>query len=106
MTSKKSNGKRLISMKIMAERAKMYVAWVQFLMIGWLFIAQTEFNLPMTILLVVSFLAVLSLIDFKWILPAELNRMAEKNPVMMKVMRDVHDIKVKLNDIEDKSEVI
>ncbi len=82
-----------ISFKIMFERAKQYVAWVQFMMIGWLFILQTEFNLVTTILLVGIALGTLALIDFKWILPAELDKMAQKNPVLMKIMSDVNEIK-------------
>lgn len=91
-----------INFKIMAERSKQYVAWVQFIMIGWIFIAQTEFNLITTILLVILALGVLSLIDFKWIFPAELNRISQKNPVLMKIMNDVHDIKATLNNLEEK----
>ena len=84
---------RWINFKIMFERMKMYVAWVQFVMIGWLFIIQTKFNLWMTLLLVALSLGLLSFIDFKWILPAELNKMAEKNPVIMAIKRDVEKIR-------------
>jgi len=97
MTSK-SNGKRLISLKIMAERSKQYIAWVQFIMIGVIFIQSTNFNLPMTLLLVVLFLGILSVIDFKWILPAELNRISEKNPVLMSMKKDLAEIKKNLKE--------
>lgn len=95
MTSRRT---KLISLKVMAERAKAYVAWVQFLMIGVIFIQQTSFDLITTLALVVVALGTLSLIDFKWILPAELNRMAEKNPVMMSIKKDIAEIKTRLKE--------
>ena len=84
---------KLINFKIMGERAKMYVAWVQFAMIGVLFIQQTTFDLVTTILLVAISLGTLTIVDFRWILPAELKRTAEKNPVIMSIQRDVSEIK-------------
>jgi len=95
MTSRRT---KLISLKVMAERAKAYVAWVQFLMIGVIFIQQTSFDLITTLVLVAVLLGTLSLIDFKWILPAELNRMAEKNPVMMSIKKDIAEIKARLKE--------
>jgi Tfp pilus assembly protein PilZ len=95
MTSRRT---KLISLKVMAERAKAYVAWVQFLMIGVIFIQQTSFDLITTLVLVAVLLGALSLIDFKWILPAELNRMAEKNPVMMSIKKDIAGIKARLKE--------
>lgn len=84
-----------INFKIMFERTKQYVIVVQFLMVSWIFIQSTQFNLPMTILLVVLVLGILSLVDFKWILPAELNRMSEKNPVLMEIRRDIKELKAR-----------
>lgn len=82
-----------INFKIMAERTKAYVAWIQFIMVAILFIQQTMFNLITTLSLVAIALGILSLADFKWILPAELNRMAEKNPILMEIRRDIKELK-------------
>ena len=84
---------KLINFKIMAERSKQYVAWIQFIMISILFIQQTPFSLITTIALVATVLGILSIIDFKYILPAELNRMSEKNPMLVSIKNDLKELK-------------
>lgn len=81
-----------VSFKIMFERTKMYVAWVQFAMIGWLFVLQTGFNLLSTLALTGALLGMLALIDFRWILPAEMERLAEKNPVLMSIRDNIEEL--------------
>ena len=84
---------KLINFKIMAERSKQYVAWIQFIMISILFIQQTPFSLITTIVLVATVLGILSIVDFKYILPAELNRMSEKNPMLVSIKNDLKELK-------------
>ncbi len=84
---------KLINFKIMAERSKQYVAWIQFIMISILFIQQTPFSLITTIFLVATVLGILSIVDFKYILPAELNRMSEKNPMLVSIKNDLKELK-------------
>lgn len=86
-----------INLKVIGERTKQYIAWAQFIMIGYIFIQQTEFNLVTTVLLILISLSVISVIDFKWILPAELNRISEKNPVLMEIRKEVREINQKVS---------
>ncbi len=89
---------KLISFKIMFERVRGYIGILQFLMIGYMFIQQTEFNLLTTIFLVGVVSVVLAIIDFKYIYPAEQKRIMQKNPVIMEIYNDVKEIRRCLNE--------
>jgi len=80
---------KLISFKLMFERTKQYIATVNFVMIAYLFIEQTQFNLVTTVILALLVLGVLSIVDFKYIYPKELGRASEKNPVLMEIRNDI-----------------
>jgi len=83
----------------MSERLKNYIGWIQFVMIGWIFITQTEFDLVTTILLVAIALGAVSLVDFKWVFPAEQNRIAEKNPFLISMRNDIKEIKQRIEKV-------
>lgn len=89
---------KLISFKIMFERVRGYIGILQFLMIGYMFIQQTEFNLLTTIFLVGVVSVVLAVVDFKYIYPAELERIMQKNPIIMEIYNDVKEIRRCLNE--------
>jgi hypothetical protein len=78
-----------ISFKLMFERAKMYMASANFIMIAVLFVQQTDFDPLTVVLLSVSSLLILTIIDFKWIYPNELGRTSEKNPFLVGIKNDI-----------------
>lgn len=86
-----------INFKIMGERSKAYIGYIQFVMVGYIFIVQIEFDLITTILLVVLALGAVSLIDFKWIFPAEQNVIAKKNPFLMEMRKDIKAIRQRID---------
>lgn len=88
---------RPIGFKIMFDRIKNYIAMIQFVMVGYLFIVQTEFDFWMTVAGVAIVSIIVSILDYKWILPNELNAIARKNPVM-------HELISRLSRIEAKVE--
>ncbi len=83
---------KAINFKIMFDRVRYYISIIQFAMIGYLFIISTEFNLVTTLLAVGIASAVLAVIDFKWIYPAELRRASEKNPMFMELYKNQKEL--------------
>lgn len=85
------------------DRARAHLATVNFVMIAYLFISDSPYPFWMVISIATVGVFMLGLFDYLIIFPRELNKTATKNPVMMKIMKDVHDIKVKLNDLDENA---
>lgn len=90
----------MIEFKIMFDRVKNYIAMIQFMMVGYLFIINTEFNLIATIATVAGLSAILAIIDYKWLLPREYGKLAEKNPAIVKIIKKLDKIDYKLEVIK------
>ncbi len=88
-----SKSRFLINLKLMWERSKMYISAVQFVFIVYLFILQSEWNFYSTVLLIALIMTPLTIIDFKWIYPAEQRRVSEKNPILMEIRSDIKELK-------------
>lgn len=87
---------KMISFKVVAERMKQYVAWVQFVLILYLFIAESPY--PFWIVLPVAGVGVLLIgyIDYKFIFPKEIGKVASKNPFLVNLQNDITEIKEKI----------
>ncbi len=81
-----------IKFLVMFNRVKNYIGIVQFVMIGYLFIVSTEFDLVLTLILVSAFSITLGAIDYKLILPHEQKNVSEKNPVFMDILKKLERI--------------
>lgn len=90
---------RMITFKIMFDRVRNYISIIQFAMIGYLFIVGTDFNLVNTLLVVAVASAILAVVDFKWIYPAEMERATEKNPVFMEMRENQRKLLVEMDDL-------
>ncbi len=83
---------RMITFKIMFDRVRNYISIIQFAMIGYLFIIGTDFNLISTLFIVAVASAILAVVDFRWIYPAEMERATEKNPVFMELRANQREV--------------
>ena len=99
ITNSKDKGYKAL---IMGERVRSYVSAVNFVMITYLFIIQTEFNLLITALLILSIMIILALIDWKWILPKEMEWKSRKNPIMMDILEKEREIKEMLERMSEQ----
>lgn len=82
-----------ITIKVIAERQKQYVAWVQFLLILYIFIDQSPYSFWLVVPLSGIVILVLGFLDYKLILPKEYEKNMILNPFMVKIKKDLADIK-------------
>lgn len=116
MAKIKANKKTLIRWKIYIDRAKMYVGYVQFLMIAFVLleaykessIGQLIFN-NMVISIPVIFLVfiVLSLLvgridTLLGLREEELRNASSSNPIMREILKNMEQIKNELHDLKSK----
>lgn len=94
----------VIKLKVMFNRVREYMAAVQFLMIGYLFIAGTEFNLYSTILVMAVVSAMIAVLDFKYIMPREYRVLAYKNPITYEYFRRFEALEKKLAKLLNEKE--
>lgn len=85
-----------ISIKIILARIRDYLGYLQFAMISYIFITQTQFNLLHTIILVAISSIALAIIDWKIIYPAEQRKIQQKNPEWNKLMSKIEAIEKEL----------
>jgi hypothetical protein len=93
---------RIISMKVMFNRVKEYLAAFQFVMVAYLFIVQTQFNIITTSILILLGCSALALFDWKMVLPKEQQKMADINPAWMDAIHRLERIEKMINSLGKK----
>ena len=116
MTNVKANKTSLVRWKIYIDRAKMYVGYIQFLMIGFVFLKQFEhteigkhiFNnllisIPVLFILFMSISLILGRIDtILGLREEELRNSSSSNPVMRDIQSNIEQIKSDLKKLSIK----
>ena len=111
-----TNRKTLIRWKIYIDRAKMYVGYVQFLMIAFVLLeAYKESNLgqlifnnmlisvPIIFILFVLLSLIVGRIDtLLGLREEELRNSSSSNPVMREILKNMEEIKTELNEMKSK----
>lgn len=114
MQAPKANKKTLIRWKIYIDRAKMYIGYLQFFMIGFVFlesfrddsIGQLIFNnlivsIPILFLLFIVLSLVVGRIDtVLGLREEELRNSTQSNPVMREILEELKDIKQELEALK------
>ena len=120
MTRIKANRKSLIRWKIYIDRAKMYVGYIQFLMIAFVFLKSYKDsffgklifeNMILSIPIIFVVFILLSLIvgridTLLGLREEELRNSTASNPVMRDLLKNMEEIKMELKDLnlkEDKN---
>jgi len=78
--------------KVVSERIKSYIAFAQFVMVGYLFIKESTFSPLLFALLCTVSLTVIGIFDFKYILPAEYKTYYAQNPFTVKMLETEKEI--------------
>jgi len=110
----KADRKALIRWKIYIDRAKMYVGYIQFLMIAFVFLEayrdssigklifdHMEISIPVIIVLFVLLSLIVGRIDtLLGLREEELRNSSSSNPVMRDILRNMEDIKTELKELK------
>jgi hypothetical protein len=111
------NKRTIIRWKIYIDRSRMYIGYIQFFLIGYVFLKDFKdttwgeliFNhklisIPLSIILFVILSLILGFIDthlgFR---EEEFRNLSKSNPVMMEMMQTLKEIKKKLEDKDDRN---
>ena len=114
MSKIKADKRTLIRWKIYIDRARMYIGYVQFIMIGFVFIEAYRdtsfgrlifenliFSIPILFVLFVVLSLILGRLDTVYGLrEEELRNVASSNPVMRDIQTNLEEIKERLKGIE------
>lgn len=117
MTKIKANRKTLIRWKIYIDRAKMYVGYIQFLMIAFVLleaykessIGQLIFNnmlisIPIIFLIFIILSLIVGRIDtLLGLREEELRNASSSNPIMRDILKNMEEIKKELIDLKSKN---
>jgi len=95
---------KLIGFKVMTSRVRDYMGYVQFPMIAYLFLVQTGYDLLVAALLAVAGCAVLAVVDWKIVYPAEQAAVTNKNPEWLMLIEKVDRIERRLVNYLDGKE--
>lgn len=109
------NKKSLIRWKIYFDRSRMYIGYIQFFLIGIVFLQSFEdgdwgklffkyalVSIPVALLLFVILSLFLGYLDTKLgFREEELRNLSKSNPVMMEMLDSLKEIKEKLRSMED-----
>ena len=118
MAKIKANKKTLIRWKVYIDRARMYIGYVQFLMIGFVFLEaykETSIgvlifeNLVLSIPILFLMFIILSLLIGRLdtvfgLREEELRNSSTSNPVMREVLANMEEIKAELKELKEKNE--
>ena len=87
---------RWIAIKIMTERTKSWLGVFNFIMITYLFIAESPY--PFWLVLPIAGVGTLLIgyVDYKFIFPKEIEKVANKNPFLVGLQKDITEIKEKV----------
>lgn len=111
------NKRSLIRWKIYFDRSRMYIGYIQFFLIGIVFLRSFKDNsfgelifkyaiitIPIALILFVFLSLVLGYMDSKLgFREEELRNLSKSNPVMMEMLEELKEIKAKLNTLDDKT---
>ena len=114
MAKIRANRKTLIRWKIYIDRAKMYVGYIQFLMIGFVLLEAYKSSLigklifdnmlisiPVLFLLFILFSLIIGRIDtLLGLREEELRNSSDSNPVMREILNNLEEIKKELQKIK------
>lgn len=114
MTKIKANRKSLIRWKIYIDRARMYIGYIQFFMIGFMFlkdyknsrIGELVYNnflisVPILFLLFVILSLLLGRLDtMLGLREEELRNSSTNNPVMREILQNLEDVKKELKELK------
>jgi len=92
------NISKIGSLKFYSERSRQWVNWLQFLMIAYMTIVTTDFNMFLMLLALLG-LMVWTLIDAIIIYPREVHLNYQMNPSWQKIENDLAEIKRVLNEL-------
>lgn len=84
---------KLISFKVIGERVKQYIGWVQFMLILYLFVAESPYSVWLVVPIAVIGILIIGVIDYKFIFPKEIGKVASKNPFWVEMQQDIKEIK-------------
>lgn len=88
-----SGKSKLISGKIIMDRSRMHLSTVNFVMILYIFIVQTPYSFWLVMPLAGIGVFILGYLDYRFILPREMQKFTTVNPFMVKIKKDLDDIK-------------
>ena len=111
------NKQSLIRWKVYVDRARMYIGYAQFLMIGLVFLDRFKgtptgdlifdyslISIPILFLLFILFSLVLGFFDSKLGLrEEEIRNHASSNPVLQEIREDLKEIKQRLEELESST---
>jgi hypothetical protein len=120
MNTIKLNKRSLIRWKVYFDRSRMYIGYLQFFLIGVVFIQSFKdkpwgdlifqyalITIPVMFVLFIGFSLILGYIDSKFgFREEELRNLTKSNPVMMELLESIKDIQKDIHALkEEKSEV-
>ena len=82
-----------ITLKVVAERMKQYVAWIRFILILYIFIDQSPYPFWMVLPIAGVGILILGYLDYRFIFPREMNKISTRNPFMRELKKDLDEIK-------------
>lgn len=114
------NKRSLIRWKIYFDRSRMYIGYIQFFLIGIVFLQSFKdeawgvllykyaiISIPVLLLLFIVFSLFLGYLDTKLgFREEELRNLSKSNPVMMEMLTSLNEIKEKLNALEKERKTI
>jgi len=115
---RKFNKRALIRWKVYIDRSKMYIGYIQFLLIIFVFIkslgtnALTEFvffnpfiSVPLILIIFVLFSLILGYLDSKLGLrEEEIRNHSKSNPVLMEIQKSLVELESKIDKIQENPE--
>jgi hypothetical protein len=90
-----------VQILIMFNNARGHIGILSFIMIGWMFILQTELNLIQTLAFAGVGFIVLMVFDWKYLYSNIQRKSAEKNPVLMEMKDDIKEVKNEIANIRE-----
>ena len=118
MTKIKANKKTLIRWKVYIDRARMYIGYIQFLMIGFVFLEAYKdssigklifdnlaFSIPVLFLIFIVLSLIIGRLDtVLGLREEELRNSSSSNPVMREILSNIEEMKVEIKNIKSQNE--
>lgn len=118
MTKIKANKRTLIRWKVYIDRARMYIGYIQFLMIGFVFLEAYKessigvlifdnlaFSIPILFLIFIVLSLIIGRLDtVLGLREEELRNSSSSNPVMREILSNIEEMKVEIKKIKSKDE--
>nr|WP_319400457.1 hypothetical protein [uncultured Carboxylicivirga sp.] len=112
----KANKKTLIRWKIYIDRARMYIGYIQFFMIGFVFLESFKnqylkslifdniyVSIPILFLLFILLSLIIGRIDtILGLREEELRNSTQSNPVMREILTGIEELKKEINELKEK----